>query len=75
MPRTFRLFLPSLASVVFVLLWMDSGLFGQARPKDEEWWTYGGDLASRRYKPFDQINRENFKDLEVAWRQRYGDLA
>ncbi len=33
-----------------------------------EWSTYGGDLASRRYRPFDQINRDNFKDLEVAWR-------
>ncbi len=34
----------------------------------EEWSTYGGDLASRRYRPFDQINGGNFKDLEVAWR-------
>ena len=34
----------------------------------DEWTTYGGDLASRRYRPFDQINATNFKDLEVAWR-------
>ena len=33
-----------------------------------EWRTYGGDLASTRYAPLDQINRANFKDLEVAWR-------
>ncbi len=35
---------------------------------DNEWRTYGGNLASWRYRPFTQINRENFKDLEVAWR-------
>jgi len=33
-----------------------------------EWRTYGGDLASTRYAPLDQINKGNFKDLEVAWR-------
>jgi quinoprotein glucose dehydrogenase len=40
----------------------------QATTSGNEWSTYGGDLASRRYRPFDQINRDNFKDLEVAWR-------
>ena len=33
-----------------------------------EWPTYGGDLASTRYSPLDQINAENFNKLEVAWR-------
>ena len=51
-----------------ILVTMDGRVAGQARPRTEEWATYGGDLASRRYKPFDQINRDNFKDLEVAWR-------
>ena len=35
---------------------------------DIEWTTYGGDLASTRYSPADQINADNFNDLEVAWR-------
>jgi len=35
-----------------------------------EWPTYGGNLASHRYSPLDQINAENFKDLEIAWRLR-----
>jgi quinoprotein glucose dehydrogenase len=47
---------------------MDSELLGQGRPQAVDWATYGGDLASRRYRPFDQINRDNFKDLEIAWR-------
>jgi quinoprotein glucose dehydrogenase len=68
MLRTFRpVAIPAL-SLLVVLTSMDAGLVGQARQRDGEWTTYGGDLASRRYRPFDQINRDNFKDLEVAWR-------
>ena len=33
-----------------------------------EWPTYGGDLRSTRYAPLDQINADNFSELEVAWR-------
>ncbi len=33
-----------------------------------EWRTYGGDLASTRYAPLDQINKANFNSLQVAWR-------
>lgn len=32
------------------------------------WPTYGGNLASQRYSALDQINADNFKDLEIAWR-------
>jgi quinoprotein glucose dehydrogenase len=35
-----------------------------------EWPTYGGNLASHRHSPLDQINAENFKDLKIAWRLR-----
>ena len=33
-----------------------------------EWLTNGGDLANTRYAPHDQIDAENFGDLEIAWR-------
>ena len=33
-----------------------------------EWRTYGGDLRSTRYSALDQINKDNFSTLEVAWR-------
>ena len=33
-----------------------------------EWPTYGGDLASTRYAPLDQISAANFNQLEIAWR-------
>lgn len=35
-----------------------------------EWRTYGGDLASTRYSPLDQINASNFGSLRIAWRFR-----
>jgi len=40
----------------------------QSKSRPGEWTTYGGDLASTRYSPLDQINRDNFNKLEVAWR-------
>lgn len=33
-----------------------------------EWKTYSGDLASMRYSSLDQINKDNFSKLQVAWR-------
>src|SRR3954469_12804406 len=32
-----------------------------------EWPTFGGDGGSTRYSPLDQINRDNVKNLQVAW--------
>ena len=39
-------------------------------PDSTDWPTYGGDLRSTRYMPLDQINKENFSKLEVAWRMK-----
>ena len=39
-----------------------------AGPAVGEWKTYGSDLASTRYSPLDQINKDNFSKLEIAWR-------
>ena len=48
--------------------WATLPIPGQTAPKVGEWRTYGGDLASTRYSPLDQINADNFNKLEVAWR-------
>jgi quinoprotein glucose dehydrogenase len=40
-----------------------------------EWRTYGGDLASTRYSPLDQIDATNFSQLEVAFRFRTESLG
>jgi len=34
---------------------------------DTEWRHYAADQANTRYSPLDQINAQNFNDLEIAW--------
>ena len=36
--------------------------------KPGEWRYLNSDPISTRYSPLDQINKENFKDLKIAWR-------
>ena len=47
----------------------------QSGAANAEWQTYGGDLGSTRYAPLDQINGDNFKDLEVVWRFKTNNLG
>jgi quinoprotein glucose dehydrogenase len=47
---------------------MTLGPRAQGVPPDANWPTYGADLRSTRYMPLDQITRQNFNSLEVAWR-------
>ena len=42
-------------------------------PENGEWPTYGGDLGSTKYSPLDQIDAQNFEDLEIAWTWRSAD--
>jgi membrane-bound PQQ-dependent dehydrogenase (glucose/quinate/shikimate family) len=41
-------------------------------PAARDWSAYGGNAAGTRYAPFEQIDLENVKDLEVAWSYRTG---
>lgn len=43
---------------------------GDNRPAD--WTAYGRDTHGRRYSAFNQINRDNVDDLELAWTFRTG---
>src|SRR5262245_58935305 len=43
-------------------------LRGQQRPPDRGWTAYGADNANTHYSPLDQIMKDNFNKLEVAWR-------
>ena len=64
MTRLFRL--GPCGFVIFALLVVDSTR-AQQGAKGGEWRTYGGDEASTRYSPLDQINRDNIKNMRVAW--------
>src|SRR4249919_4158098 len=57
----------AIVSIIGGLVWANARVSGQSK-KPGEWPTYGGDLASTRYSPLDQINKENFSKLEIAWR-------
>src|SRR5882672_2405709 len=54
--------------IAVLVLLMSSSAFAQTGAQNGEWRTYGGDLGSTRYAPLDQITRDNFNKLEVAWR-------
>ncbi len=43
---------------------------GDNTPAD--WTAYGRDTKGRRFSPFDQINRENVGELDLAWQFRTG---
>jgi quinoprotein glucose dehydrogenase len=44
-------------------------------PGKGEWTMYGADLASTRYSPLDQINKDNFANLQIAWRLNTNNLG
>jgi quinoprotein glucose dehydrogenase len=56
-------------------LWAQSKISPSSGTSNGEWRTYGGDLASTRYSPLDQINAGNFGKLEVAWRLKTDNLG
>ncbi len=51
------------ASGLLAVSWSASA---QERP-DEDWSYIGAGPSNTRYSPLDQINADNFEDLEVAW--------
>ena len=48
---------------------------GQSPAQSTDWRSYGADLRNTRYSPLDQVNRENFGKLEVAWRYKPDNLG
>jgi quinoprotein glucose dehydrogenase len=58
----------SLSLIVLTLVAGSARLSAQAGATGGEWKSYGGDLGNTRYAPLDQISRDNFNKLQVAWR-------
>jgi quinoprotein glucose dehydrogenase len=57
-----------LLSISAIVLSLSTSALGQTGAPNGEWKTYGGDLGNTRYAALDQINKDNFNKLEVAWR-------
>ena len=66
--RRAHLWDPALAGFVIAALTCGLPLIAQSGAKNGEWRSYGGEEASTRYSPLDQINRDNVRSLRIAWR-------
>jgi quinoprotein glucose dehydrogenase len=69
---------PSVARIALLAVLVGAAsvsMRGQWAPKPGEWATYGGDLASTRYSPLDQINATNFSKLQLAFRFKTENLG
>lgn len=53
---------------------LDAQVAAQTGPS-HDWRTYGATLASHRYSPADQITKDNFSKLEIAWRLKTNFLG
>ena len=69
--RSFVLMLPLLAAVIGA----SALLSGQAGVSNGEWPHWGADQGSSKYSALDQINRDNVKNLRVAWRWKAENLG
>ncbi len=47
----------------------------RAQNRAGEWTHYGGNAASQKYSPLDQINKDNVGKLAIAWRWTSPDNA
>src|SRR4029450_940175 len=64
-----------LVPLVFLLAWATAPLAGQYGTKNGEWRAYAGEPGSTKYSPLDQINRDNAKNLRIAWRFKTDNLG
>src|SRR5262245_8905296 len=61
-----RILASALLAALFVMTRIP--LSGQTGTRNGEWRYYGGDAGSTKYSPLVQINKDNVKDLRIAWR-------
>jgi quinoprotein glucose dehydrogenase len=62
-------------SIICVVLCGTLPLAAQHGAKNGEWRSYAAEPGSTKYSPLDQINRDNAKDLRIAWRFRTDNLG
>ena len=61
--------------VLAMLISVAVPLAGQSGARNGEWRVWGADNATSHYSPLDQINRDNVKDLQVAWRWKSENMG
>jgi quinoprotein glucose dehydrogenase len=56
------------------IIWAFPGM-AQQGARNAEWRAFAGDNGGTRYAPLELINRDNAKDLQVAWTWRYDNFG
>jgi quinoprotein glucose dehydrogenase len=64
---TIRNFPAALVAAAF-LLCVSSGTYAQQGNNNGQWTSYASDAGSTKYTSLDQIDQDNFDQLEIAWR-------
>ena len=54
--------------LIMMLLWTTTPVAGQSGATNGEWRSWGADGGTTHYSSLDQINKDNVKDLQIAWR-------
>src|SRR5436190_11762066 len=62
-------------ALLTALVLSTSAGIAQQGAKGGEWRSYAGDAGSSSYAPLDQITRDNFKNLQVAWSWRFDNFG
>ena len=70
-----RIFLAASFGLMCITAQMWGQSSAQSGNKNGEWPTYAADLASTRYRPFEQIDASNFNKLELAWSFKTDNLG
>ena len=65
----------SVAGFLILLCGIAAPILAQYGAKNGEWTVFGGDPGSTRYSPLDQINRDNVRNLQVAWTFKTDNFA
>ena len=62
-------------SILCLLILASLPVTAQHGAKNGEWRAYAGDPGSTKYSPLDQIDKDNAKNLRIAWRFRTDNLG
>ena len=62
-------------SILGLLLCATLPITAQTGAKNGEWRSYAAEPGSTKYSPLDQINKENVKNLRIAWRFSTANLG
>lgn len=65
----------SLGLLAAFVVWGAYPQMAQQGAKSGEWRAYAGEPGSTRYSPLDQINRDNFKNLQIAWSWKFDNFG